>query len=295
LVNRLALVSLLVLASLLAGCGASTPKGPPELLFVSTMDGDYAIFGADADGGHVRRVSKDDPDPSTPQGLFHQLEPAWSPDGARIAFVSRRDGHAHVFVVSTDGTSWRRLTSSSKDDAHPAWSPDGRHIVFSREGALFGISVSGGTARRVGRGVGSALNPAWSPDGTRIAYDYRTPGSEVREVYVMNADGTGTHRLTKLGAVSAFPAWSPDGSRIAFQSNLRLEHPEIYTTSARGGGVRKETGGSTDAIQPAWSPGGGLSFIRDGAVWLMTGGEEKRLTSEDDNASSPAWRPVTAK
>ena len=52
-------------ALVVAGCGGSSPKGPPALLFVSTKDGDYAIFGADAHGGQIRRLAKEKGDPSS--------------------------------------------------------------------------------------------------------------------------------------------------------------------------------------------------------------------------------------
>src|SRR5262245_27194555 len=91
-------------AAVLAGCGGSASKGPPALLFVSTKDKDYAIFGADANGSHIRRLTKEKGDPSTPPGLFFQEEPAWSPDGSRIAFASLRGGTSHIYVMAADGT-----------------------------------------------------------------------------------------------------------------------------------------------------------------------------------------------
>ena len=114
----------IAIAIALAGCGWSSPKGPPDLIFVSTKNGDYALFGADAGGKHVRRLTKERGDPSTPEGLFYQGAPAWSPDGAKIAFVSRRDGKSHIYVMAADGTGTLRLTSSAMDDDRPAWSPE---------------------------------------------------------------------------------------------------------------------------------------------------------------------------
>jgi TolB protein len=292
---RLQLLSIAAVVAVLAACGGSNPIEPPALLFVSTKDGDYAIFGSDGQGKHVKRLTKERGDPSNPTGLFFQLGPAWSPDGTKIAFVSHRDGTSHVYVMNADGTGTRRLTNSAMDDDRPAWSPDGARIVFGREGALFGIPATGGAARRIARGLGNAANPAWSPDGTQIVYDYRRPGFSIRELYVMRADGTGIRQLTRLGHVSAFPAWSPDGTRIAFQSDLRFQHDEIYTVGVDGTGLRQVTRSGTDTIQPAWSPDGGLSFSRDGAIWIDAGGKETRLTSGKDNDSSPTWRPRQAK
>jgi Tol biopolymer transport system component len=290
--RRLLLIALAAL--LVAGCGGSSaPKGPPALLFVSTKDGDYAIFGADADGGHAHRLTKEKGDPSSPAGLFFQIEPAWSPDGKQIAFVSGRDGVGHVFVMKPDGTGTRRVTNTRKDDAHPSWSPDGKWLVFSREGALFRAPVEGGAAQRLLRKApGHAADPAYSPDGKQVAYDYRRPGFSIREVYVMNADGTGSPRqLTDLREVSGFPSWSPDGKELAFMSDAHGGHTEIYTIPANGGRPKRVTISGTDAIQPAWSPDGTLGFSRDGAIWKTDGKKDTKLTSGDDNDSAPAWNP----
>jgi Tol biopolymer transport system component len=288
--RRLAPVLLVLLA---AGCGGSSPKASPDLLFVSTRDGDYAVFGVDADGKHERRLTKEKGDPSTPAGLFYQVDPAWSPDGRRIAFASRRAGRMHIYVMGADGQSARRLTSSPMDDDHPSWSPDGQKIVFSREGALFVVPATGGTARRVGRGTGYAADPAWSPDGKLIAYDYRKPGYSIREVYVVHADGTQPRQVTKLSQVSTVPAWSPDGRRLAFQSNARGGHYEIYSIGVDGKGLKELTSSGLDTIQPSWSPGGRLlAFSRDGAIWTTDGaGHAKQLTS-GQNDSYPVWRPA---
>jgi Tol biopolymer transport system component len=283
-------------ALLAAGCGGSKPEGPPALLFVSTKDGDYAIFGADADGKHVRRLTKEKGNPSEPTGLYFQTEPTWSPDGTMIAFTSRRAGVSHVYVMRADGTGTRRLTSDEKADDHPSWSSDGTHIVFAREGALFVVPARGGQAKRIGHGLGSAADPAWSPDGKRIAFDYRRPGGPIRELYVMRADGTRVRQVTKLQNVSAQPAWSPDGARLAFQGNARNGRFEIYTIGVDGKGLRQVTRSADDVFEPAWAPDGSqLAYSAAGAIWVDENGEETQLTSGKNNDTSPAWRPVQPK
>ena len=291
---RRAVVLAALAALLVAGCGGSSqPKGPPALVFVSVKEGDYALYGADANGKHAYVLTDHKADPSTPEGLFFQNDPAWSRDGTKIAFTSNRDGRTHVFVMNGDGTGTRRVTDTQHSDDHPTWSADGRWIVFAREGALYRVRAAGGVATRVGKGFGASADPAYSPDGKHIAYDYRRPGFSIKEIYVMNADGTGIRKVTGLNDVSTYPAWSPDGKTLAFQTSLNGGKNEIYTVPAAGGTPERVTTSQTDALQPAWTPdGSGITFSRDGALVTITDGKETKLTSGENNDSAPAWRPV---
>ena len=74
------------------------------------------------------------PDGSAPvkisRGNARDRQPSWSPDGARIAFYSERDGNQEIYVMDADGSNPVNLTSNAADDIFPAWSPDGSRIVF---------------------------------------------------------------------------------------------------------------------------------------------------------------------
>jgi TolB protein len=290
-------VAVAALAALLAaGCGGSSkPKGSPALVFVSLKDGDYAIYGANENGKHAYLLTDHEVDTSTPSGLFFQNEPAWSWNGEEIAFTSNRDGRTHVFVMKADGTGTRRVTNSSHSDDHPSWSADGRWIVFAREGALYKVRATGGAAIRIGKGFGAAANPAWSPDGKLIAYDYRRPGYSIKEIYVMNADGTGIRQVTDLHDVSVSPAWSPDGRTLAFASTVYGAKSDVYTIPVTGAGTPKRiTDTETVVIQPTWTPDGkGITYSEDGAIVTSEEGKARKLTSGKDNDSAPAWRPAT--
>src|SRR2546423_8013126 len=65
-------------------------------------------------------------------GAVSGSDPAWSPDGLRLAFVSFRDGTPGIFVMNADGSAVTRLTSNRWSDVHPSWSSDGRRIAFGR-------------------------------------------------------------------------------------------------------------------------------------------------------------------
>lgn len=267
-----------------------------DLAFVSTRDGDYAIFEMNADGGAERRLTGSDPDTSSPQGLFFQVEPAWSPDGTRIAFASRRGGAFDIYVMNADGTGTRRLTSTKESDSHPTWSSDGNQIAFVRGGLgdIYVMNADGSDARRISDPLAEETDPAWSPDGEWIAYVRRTPGTPVQEVWLVRPDGSERHALTSQGAKTFTPAWSPDSTRIVFTSNKDSEVFELYTIGVDGKAVRSVTPTAGDMFEPSWSPDGTkIGYQEGGAIFTVElgGGDVEKLTDNEDNDSSPTWNP----
>jgi TolB protein len=278
---------------LLVSCGGDGPTSP-DLAFVSTRDGDYAIFSMSRDGKGERRLTDHDPDSSSPEGLFFQIDPAWSPDGTKIAFSSRRTGSNDLFVMNADGTGTRRLTSTKEDDLRPTWSPDGTRIAFARSGDLFVMNADGSGAHSVVASRDEESQPAWSPDGDWIAYIRRIPDTRTSELRLVRPDGSGDRRVLRPNAAVFSPAWSPDGARIAFSSNRDGEVFELYTVAPDGKRLRSVAPTLTDAFEPAWSPDGSrIAFSEEGAIAVVElgGGEVERLTSTDDNDSSPVWNP----
>ncbi len=77
--------------------------------------------------------------------LADDLDPSWSPDGERIAFVSDRDGHREIYVMDADGKNQKNLSNNDFDDWGPSWSPDGKRITFvsDRVGTLTAVSPVG--------------------------------------------------------------------------------------------------------------------------------------------------------
>lgn len=281
---------------LVAGCGGSGRTGD-EIAFVSSRDGDYAIFGMDADGGHEGRLTDERGDLSTSAGVQFQTDPAWSPDGSRIAFASAREGSFDIYVMNADGTGTTRLTSTDANDQGPTWSPDGSRIAFARDsdvGHVYVMSADGTGARRLTDELAAEGEPAWSPDGRWIAYVHRALGSDFREIWVARPDGTGRRGVTKLGGRSYAPAWAPDSQRLAFSLNRDGVRYEIYTIGVDGKDLRRAARSQEDAFEPAWSTDGGeIAFSRGGAIVAVTlSGVERQLTDPEDNDSSPAWNPA---
>ena len=277
-----------------AGCSGDEVTARPDLAFVSTRDGDYSIYEMNADGAGQRRLTSSDTDSSTPQAVFFQLEPAWSPDGTSIAFSSRRGGAFDIFVMTADGTGTKRLTSAKQDDSRPTWSPSGRSIAFARTGDIYVMNPDGSGVRRISDKSAEESEPAWSPDGGWIAYVRRTPGTPVQEVWLMRPNGSARRAVTSGGAKAYAPAWSPDGKRIVFSSNQDGEVFELYTVGIDGKGLRSVTPTAGDLFEPSWSPDGStIAFSEGGSIFTVElgGGNAVQLTDNENNDSSPAWNP----
>ena len=133
--------------------------------------------------------------------VFGPHDPAWSPDGRKLAFVRLNASLGDpIYVVNADGSGLRNLTPKPVGaSAAPAWSPDGRKIAFvsERDGnsEVYVMSANGSGQRSLTRNPAFDADPAWSPDGRKIAFVSHRDDSY--GVYVMNADGSGQRRLAR--------------------------------------------------------------------------------------------------
>jgi Ca2+-binding RTX toxin-like protein len=122
----------------------------------------------------------------------------------QVAFASTREGVSQVFLVNFDGSDPRRLTNLTDGACQPAWSPDGERLAFTSpcdsnrdvySGAqIFLMNADGSNLEPLPSVPGGDFDPAWSPDGKRILFS-RDEGTGFFQLFVMNANGTGTARL----------------------------------------------------------------------------------------------------
>jgi TolB protein len=256
--------------------------GPGRIAFASNRDGNNEIYSMNADGSGVVRLTLH---------LASGGEPAWSPDGRKIAFANG----ISIYAMNADGSGVTALADSVR---YPAWSPDGTRIAGSR-----GIRVC-----RIGCGIryarifvmnldGSGLvvltsgtTPAWSPDG-RIAFAYSG------NISVMNPDGSGLINLTNDPASDIYPAWSPDGTKIAFVSDRGGAY-DLYVMNADGTAIVQLTSDPAIEGRPAWSPDGAkIAFASNGdgdsEIYLINvdGSGVIQLTANSTFDGWPAWAP----
>jgi TolB protein len=273
------------------------------------------VFASDRPDGADRHIWLMDPNGANPKQITNEqtldFTPAWSPDGALIAF-SRLDHAASVntFTMGPDGSSVTRITSSAGGGAggianiNPSWRPNGRWFAFTRVPFLGNDPPATYKIRSDGTGltlltsstIGDA-STAWSPDGKRILF---TRGGFTSAIWSMRPDGSGERQLSAEGPQIDSAAWSPNGRRIAFQ-RARGAGSALFKMHRDGSNVKRLTNGKHVDGNPTWSPNGKwIAFDRSpsqtsasGDIFKMhpNGHNRVRLTSGGSNIE-PSWRPL---
>lgn len=215
-----------------------------------------------------------------------EYEPAFSPDGKRIAFVwnGKTEANFDIYVRPIDVDDVLKLTNDKAPHGSPAWSPDGNRIAFLRYGespnlcGVYTISALGSGERKV-----ASVSPIreiydrhvhWSPSGDTIAYVDRPSPEEPFAIYTVTAFGENRRRVTvppQNFKGDTGPVFSPDGRWIAFRRTTSASVNDIYIVPSIGGQARRLTFDNRFTSAHAWLPGGDeivFSSNRSGALEL---------------------------
>jgi Tol biopolymer transport system component len=286
-----AVITLVLLGTTSCDSGPTDPFGDVDfsLAFVSRRDGNDDVFVMSRDGT-VTNVT---------DHAAEDRDPAWAPDGNRLAFTRAIGGERDVFVLDLTDGSLVNVSNHPADDADPSWSPDGRQIVFTseRDGnqEIYVATPGGGSLVNLTRHPAPDRDPEWSPDGEAIAF---TSGRGLRTaIYVMGSDGDETTRVTDgTGVDDERPVWSPGGRRLAFQSN-RDGASEIVIVDLDTGLQQVVAASASHEVSPAWSPDGSeLVYLsnRESTLWdvWIAGSDGASPESFASNSTSREARPI---
>lgn len=275
-----------------------TVRAPGVILFQSNRNGLINIFNLytiNEDGSDLRQLT------TATVGPDGDIHAQWSPDGSRIVFSRGND----LWMMNADGSGAGRVTTTPEVEWTPDISPDGTRLAYARAVTpeAFDIYVSamdGSNPVALTTDGRANLHPSWSPDGTKIAFQSERAGG--REIFVINADGTGLTQLTFTpgGSRNGGPDWSPDGRRLVFESE-RDGSGQVYQMAADGTGLGPVTIMPGSNGGAAWSPDGArLAFqsTRDDPttyelyVMQADGTGQRNITFFPPGYNIfPSWRP----
>jgi len=213
---------------------------------------DYSLWGMNGDGSDVFKV----------EGAGRASEPAFSPDGAKLAFYHWTDG---LHIWDLDKETLMRIVDNS-ESSFPTWSPTGQRLAYTDlygQPQVYLVNQDGSDNHPLTPG----LRPNWSLEGGFIAYD--SCENNKCGIFRINPDGGGKRQLTEDSAGGA--AVSPDGTRIAYWSSADGDF-EIYTINAGGSGRSQLTKNQGNDALPAWSPDGKIIYYlsdQNGQSWAV--------------------------
>jgi tricorn protease len=206
-----------------------SPKGE-RALFVARGE----VFSAPVEKGRTRNLTRS-------SGADDRVA-AWSPDGARIAYISDADGEDEIWLVDQNGsTPARQLTDGHSSRFFGlAWSPDGERIAFTDYlGRLSVVQVADGAETLVADDILGAIGDfAWSPDGGHLGFSLNNAAGILR-IFIWSAASGELHQVTSDHFNAGNPAWDPDGNYLFYVSE-RSYAPQISDLEWNYAGNRRD-------------------------------------------------------
>jgi TolB protein len=304
----------MLIVSLMIGCSdtpeAAATRIPAQprsgIIFTSDRNENWDVFLIQADGSGLNQLT---------DSQKVDADPAWSADGRRIAFRSRRDGSSDIFIMDPDGSNPVNLINdpemSLDDEFAPQWSPDGETLsIYTDRYPPRGSCLSGfhQIAMLVRDGndyqvdlfdtiPGEQYSSTWSPDGRFLAFSSAC-GQAGFKLYMYDTQSGDTSRITDEPVSHTHPAWSHDGRFLAFAKYIESNN-EIFLLDLDSNQQIRLTDHPANDTMPSWSPDDSqIAFVsnREGNkdIYIMNADGSGVLNLTDHPADDwyPSWSPV---
>ncbi len=154
----------------------------------------------------------------------------------RLSYVSRVGGRYQLLISDSDGQNSQVALTSNEPIISPSWSPDGRRVAYvsfeAKKPVVYVHDLATGKRTLVSNQKGNNSAPSWSPNGQHLALALSRDGNT--QVYQVNADGSGIHRLSRSSAIDTEPQYSPDGKSIYSPATAAVRRRSIACGRRRG-------------------------------------------------------------
>jgi TolB protein len=261
-----------------------------RIAYITRASQRYTLWVADADGENAQSAL------TSPEPI---ISPAWSPNGAQLAYVSFESRKPVVYVHDVASGKRRLVANFRGSNSAPAWSPDGKTlaVTLSREGGsqLFAIdALQAGEPKRLAQSASIDTEPAYTPDGKQIFFVSDRGGSP--QIYRMPASGGAAERVTFSGTYNISPTVSPDGRWLAYISRVNGAF-KLHVMDLVSGNAVAVTDTTADE-SPSFSPNSRqivYATKQQDKEALMTttvdGKLKARLVGQGGDIREPDWGP----
>ncbi|MCC9138437.1 amidohydrolase family protein [Pontibacter silvestris] len=224
--------------TLTEGTNMAIDLSPDKKTIVMDLQG--TIWAMPVGGGDAKALT---------DALGDSRQPAWSPDGSRVAFHSYRDGNYHIWTVNKNGTGLEQITTGIYDDREPHWSPDGKSLVFSSDRGgnydVWQIELASGNLKQLTDNPANDYYPAFAADGKQIAFV--SERTEAPGIYALSLEGKEQLLIPSESKLAA-PSWHPNNSQVLYNALSQHGQSRLEAAMLGDGGGQTISDASEDVF-----------------------------------------------